>query len=158
MSLPIESATDECVELLRDLIRIPSVNPPGIREDAAGLDSTGAEARAAVYCAEVLAEAGIAAEVLEVAPGRGSCFARLPATVPNPEPPLILLSHVDVVPVDADGWTHDPFGGQLIDGHVWGRGAVDMKDMVAMELSVMLALKREQRALRRDVILAAVAD
>jgi acetylornithine deacetylase/succinyl-diaminopimelate desuccinylase-like protein len=151
-------ATDECVELLRDLIRIPSVNPPGIRDDAAGLDSTGGEARAAAYCAEVLTEAGIAAEVLEVAPGRGSCFARLPTTVPDPEPPLILLSHVDVVPVDAEAWTHDPFGGQLIDGQVWGRGAVDMKDMVAMELSVMLALKREQGELRRDVILAAVAD
>ena len=153
-----DRATDECVELLRDLIRIPSVNPPGIRDDAAGLDSTGGEARAAAYCAEVLAEAGIAAQVLEVAPGRGSCFARLPATVPDPEPPLILLSHIDVVPVDAEAWSHDPFGGQLIDGQVWGRGAVDMKDMVAMELSVLLALKREQRELRRDVILAAVAD
>jgi acetylornithine deacetylase/succinyl-diaminopimelate desuccinylase-like protein len=158
VSMEVEDATSECVELLRDLIRIPSVNPPGIRDDAAGLDSTGGEARAAAYCAEVLTEAGIEAQVLEVAPGRGSCFARLPATVPDPEPPLILLSHVDVVPVDAEAWTHDPFGGQLIDGQVWGRGAVDMKDMVAMELSVMLALRREQRELKRDVILAAVAD
>ncbi len=153
-----DRATDECVELLRDLIRIPSVNPPGVRDAAAGLDSTGGETRAAAHCTEVLNEAGIAAEVIEVAPGRGSCFARLPATVPDPEPPLILLSHLDVVPVDAEAWTHDPFGAQLIEGQVWGRGAVDMKDMVAMELSVMLALKREQRDLRRDVILAAVAD
>jgi acetylornithine deacetylase/succinyl-diaminopimelate desuccinylase-like protein len=153
-----EHATDECVELLRDLIRIPSVNPPGVSDDAAGLDSTGGELRAAAYCAEVLAEAGIAAEVLEVAAGRGSCFARLPATVGDPEPPLILLSHLDVVPVDAEAWRHDPFGAQLIEGEVWGRGAVDMKDMVALELAVMLALKREQRPLRRDVILAAVAD
>ncbi|HEY7847186.1 MAG TPA: hypothetical protein VIC83_03215, partial [Candidatus Limnocylindria bacterium] len=111
-----ERATDECVELLRDLIRIPSVNPPGIRDAAAGLDSTGGETRAAALCAEVLGEAGIAAEVLEVAPGRGSCFARLPASVPDPEPPLILLSHLDVVPVDAEAWTHDPFGAGLVDG------------------------------------------
>jgi acetylornithine deacetylase/succinyl-diaminopimelate desuccinylase-like protein len=153
-----ERATDECMELLRDLIRIPSVNPPGVPEGAAGLDSTGGETRAARLCAEVLGEAGIAAEVLEVAPGRGSCFARLPASVPDPEPPLILLSHLDVVPVDAEAWSHDPFGAQLVDGQIWGRGAVDMKDMVAMELAVMLALRRERRELRRDVILAAVAD
>jgi acetylornithine deacetylase/succinyl-diaminopimelate desuccinylase-like protein len=153
-----ERATDECVELLRDLIRIPSVNPPGVPDGAAGLDSTGGETRAARLCAEVLTDAGIAAEVLEVAPGRGSCFARLPASVPDPEPPLILLSHLDVVPVDADAWSHDPFGAELVDGQVWGRGAVDMKNMVAMELAVMLALTRERQELRRDVILAAVAD
>ena len=105
----------------------------------------------AAYCAEVLTAAGISAEVLEVG-GRGSCFARLPATVPDPEPPLVLLSHLDVVPVDADGWSRDPFGGELAEGQVWGRGAVDMKDMLAMELSVMLALRREGRhaAARRD--------
>src|SRR5690606_33091687 len=72
--------------------------------------------------------------------------------------PLVLLSHVDVVPVDAEAWTRDPFGGELVDGIVWGRGAVDMKDMVAMELSVMLALARAGADLKRDVIFAAVAD
>jgi acetylornithine deacetylase/succinyl-diaminopimelate desuccinylase-like protein len=61
---------------------------------------------------------------------------------PATEPPLILLSHVDVVPVDAESWSRDPFGGELVDGEVWGRGAVDMKNMVAMELGVMLALRR----------------
>ena len=67
-------------------------------------------------------------------PGAAACFARLPATVSDPQPPLVLLSHVDVVPVDAESWAHDPFGGELIDGVIWGRGAVDMKDMLAMEL------------------------
>jgi acetylornithine deacetylase/succinyl-diaminopimelate desuccinylase-like protein len=153
-----ERATAECVEHLRALIRIPSVNPPGTADGAAGLDSAGGETRAASYCAEVLTSAGIAAEVLEVAPGHGSCFARLPADVPDPEPPLILLSHLDVVPVDAEAWTRDPFGGELVDGVVWGRGAVDMKDMVAMELSVMLELHRSRTPLRREVIFAAVAD
>ena len=62
------------------------------------------------------------------------------------------------MPVDAESWSRDPFGGDLVDGVVWGRGAVDMKDMVAMELAVMLALKRSGADLRRDVIFAAVAD
>ena len=153
-----DRATDECVAFLRDLIRIPSVNPPGSPEGAAGRDSHGGETAASAYCAEVLTAAGIAAEVLETAPGRGSCFARLRAGVPHPGPPLILLSHVDVVPVDAEGWSRDPFGGELVDGFVWGRGAVDMKDMVAMELSVMLELHRAGAELRRDVIFAALAD
>jgi acetylornithine deacetylase/succinyl-diaminopimelate desuccinylase-like protein len=153
-----DRATDECVEHLRELIRIPSVNPPGLPEAAAGLDSLGGETAAAAYCAEVLSAAGIPAEVLEPVPGRGSCFARLPAGVPDPEPPLVLLSHVDVVPVDAEAWARDPFGGELVDGAVWGRGAVDMKDMVAMELGVMLALARSGVPLRRDVVFAALAD
>jgi acetylornithine deacetylase/succinyl-diaminopimelate desuccinylase-like protein len=157
VSLPVEDAIAECVQHLRALIRIPSVNPPGQSDGAAGRDSTGGETAAAAYCAEVLTSAGIAAEVLEVA-GRGSCFARMPAGVPDPEPPLILLSHLDVVPVDAESWSHDPFGAELADGEVWGRGAVDMKNMVALELSVMLALQRSAATLRRDVIFAALAD
>jgi acetylornithine deacetylase/succinyl-diaminopimelate desuccinylase-like protein len=157
-SIDWEGATSECVEHLRALIRIPSVNPPGIADGAAGRDSNGGETAAAAYCAGVLASEGIAAQVLETLPGRGSCFARLPATVPDPDPPLVLLSHVDVVPVDVESWSHDPFGAELIDGVVWGRGAVDMKDMVAMELSVMLALARARGDRRRDVIFAAVAD
>ena len=157
-SVDWELATGECVEHLRALIRIPSVNPPGLVDGAAGRDSNGAETAAAAYCAEVLTSAGISAQVLETLPGRGSCFARLPATVPHPDPPLVLLSHVDVVPVDVESWSHDPFGAELIDGVVWGRGAVDMKDMVAMELSVMLALVRAGTGRRRDVIFAAVCD
>ncbi|MGH2356656.1 MAG: M20/M25/M40 family metallo-hydrolase [Candidatus Limnocylindria bacterium] len=152
---------DECVEHLRALIRIPSVNPPGVAETAAGRDSNGAETAAARYCADVLAGEGIAAEVVEPIRGRGSCFARLTAAGgagAATEPPLILLGHLDVVPVDGESWSRDPFGGELIDGVVWGRGAVDMKDMVAMELAVMLALRRSGAELRRDVIFAAVAD
>ena len=150
---------DACVEHLRGLIRIPSVNPPdGGPDVAAGRDPSGGETAAAGYCADVLGDAGIAAEVIELTSGRGSCVARLRSTGPDTEPPLILLSHLDVVPVDAESWRRDPFGGELVDGMVWGRGAVDMKDMVAMELGVMLALKRSGAELRRDVIFAAVAD
>jgi acetylornithine deacetylase/succinyl-diaminopimelate desuccinylase-like protein len=153
-----ERMLDDCVEHLRELIRIPSVNPPGVPEAAAGLDSMGGELRAAAYCADVLTAAGIEAEVLEEAPGRGNCVARLPATGPETEPPLVLLNHIDVVPVDAAAWSRDPFGGELIDGVVWGRGAVDMKHMAAMELAVMLELHRSGAELKRDVIFAAVAD
>jgi acetylornithine deacetylase/succinyl-diaminopimelate desuccinylase-like protein len=150
---------DACVEHLRELIRIPSVNPPdGGPDVAAGRDPRGAETAAARYCAEVLAGAGIETEVVETVEGRGSCFGRLRAEGASTEPPLILLSHLDVVPVDAEAWSRDPFGGELIDGEVWGRGAVDMKNMVAMELEVMLALRRSGAELRRDVIFAAVAD
>jgi acetylornithine deacetylase/succinyl-diaminopimelate desuccinylase-like protein len=154
-----DRATEEVVEHLRALIRIPSVNPPdGGAELAAGRDPRGGETAAAQYCAEVLLGAGIHAEVLESEPGRGSCFARLPATVDDPQPPLILLSHLDVVPVEANAWSRDPFGGELTDGVVWGRGAVDMKDMVTMELGVMLALAGSNGDRRRDLIFAAVAD
>ena len=149
---------DRCVEDLRALIRIPSVNPPGVADTAAGRDTAGAETAAARYCADVLGGDGIETEVVELTPGRGSCFARLRATGQATEPPLILLSHIDVVPVDAESWTRDPFGAELVDGVVWGRGAVDMKNMVAMELGVMLALKRAGADLRRDVIFVAVAD
>ncbi len=150
---------DACIEHLRGLIRIPSVNPPGGGPDvAAGRDPSSGETTAARYCAEVLTGAGIDAEVVELTPGRGSCFARLEASGDTTEPPLILLSHLDVVPVDAESWSRDPFGADLVDGVIWGRGAVDMKNMVAMELGVMLALKRSGAELRRDVIFAAVAD
>jgi acetylornithine deacetylase/succinyl-diaminopimelate desuccinylase-like protein len=150
---------DACVTHLRELIRIPSVNPPdGGTDVAAGRDPLGGETAAARHCAAILDGAGIETEVVEITPGRGSAFGRLRATGPSTEPPLILLSHIDVVPVDAESWSRDPFGGELVDGVVWGRGAVDMKDMVAMELGVMLALKRSGAELRRDVIFAAVAD
>ena len=150
---------DACVEHLRELIRIPSVNPPdGGPDVAAGRDPRSGETAAARHCAEILGGAGIEAEVIELTPGRGSCIARIPAAGAATEPPLILLSHIDVVPVDAESWSRDPFGGDLVDGVVWGRGAVDMKNMVAMELGVMLALARSGAELRRDVIFAAVAD
>jgi acetylornithine deacetylase/succinyl-diaminopimelate desuccinylase-like protein len=153
-----DGATEECIGHLRELIRIPSVNPPGVAGTAADRDSAGGETAAARYCAEVLNGAGIAAEVIESIPGRGSCLARLRARRPERLAPLVLLGHLDVVPVEAEAWARDPFGGELIDGVVWGRGAVDMKDMVAMELSVMQALARDGVELRRDVVFAAVAD
>jgi len=106
---------------------------------------------------------------VEPFPGRGSIVARLRGDGTGGEP-LLLLSHLDVVPAEPEGWTHDPFGGDLAEGYVWGRGAVDMKSMVAMEVQVMRGLARAARkagrdpatdpipGLRRDVIFCSSAD
>ena len=151
-----EPAHDELVEHLRALLRLRTVNPPGD------------EILAARYLAAVLEDAGLASEVLEPFPGRGSVVARIRGDGTGGGP-LLLLSHIDVVPADEQHWTHDPFGGEVADGYVWGRGAVDMKSMVAMELEVMLLLARRAHeagrdpstdpvpGLRRDVIFAATA-
>jgi acetylornithine deacetylase/succinyl-diaminopimelate desuccinylase-like protein len=157
----LERSADELVETLRSLIRIPSINPPP--EDAPD-----GELRAARWIATALEDAGIAAEIHEPFPGRGSVTARLRGDGTGGEP-LLLLSHLDVVP-PADGWTHDPFAADIADGQVWGRGAVDMKHLVAMELTVMRMLAAEARAagrdpasdpvpgLTRDVLFASTAD
>ncbi len=155
------AAHDELVALLRDLIRIPSINPP---------DPPGPELDAAVFIADRLRAEGLDPEVLEPFPGRGNVVARLHGDGTGGDP-LLLLSHLDVVTAHAeDGWTHDPFAADVADGYVWGRGAVDMKQMVAMEMIVVALLARRARAagldpasdpipgLRRDVLFACTAD
>jgi acetylornithine deacetylase/succinyl-diaminopimelate desuccinylase-like protein len=152
-----ERAHEELVTGLRDLLRIRTVNPPGD------------EILAARHLEGVLADAGIPATVVEPFAGRGSIVARLRGDGTGGAP-LLLLSHLDVVPAPGNGWTHDPFGGDLADGYVWGRGAVDMKGMVAMEVAVLRLLAAEAQAagrdpasdpvpgLARDVIFASTAD
>jgi acetylornithine deacetylase/succinyl-diaminopimelate desuccinylase-like protein len=158
----LAAAGDELVETLRALIRIPSVNPPPA-------DAPDGETRAARWIADALADAGLRPEVLELVAGRGSVVGRLRGDGSGGEP-LLLLGHLDVVPAPAELWSRDPFGGDLADGHVWGRGALDMKDLVAMELTVVRMLAAEARAagrdpdadpvpgLRRDVVIATTAD
>lgn len=153
-------AHDGLVESLRTLIRIPSINPP---------DPVGPELEAARWIADALTAAGLRPEVVEPVRGRGSVLARLHGDGTGGEP-LLLLSHLDVVPAPPDGWSHDPFAGDVADGYVYGRGAVDMKDLVAMELEVVRLLADEARAagrdpasdpvpgLRRDVLFASTAD
>jgi acetylornithine deacetylase/succinyl-diaminopimelate desuccinylase-like protein len=138
----LDAAGSEVVETLRSLIRIPSVNPPPA-------DAPDGETRAARWIAEALDEAGLRPEVLELVPGRGSVAARLRGDGTGGEP-LLLLSHLDVVPAPSDGWTHGPFDGDVADGFVWGRGAVDMKHLVAEELTVVRMLAAEARAAGRD--------
>jgi len=158
----LEHSRERLVGTLRDLIRIPSVNPPTP-------DLPDGETRVARYLADALSEAGIAATVHEPIPGRASVTARLRGDGTGGAP-LLLLSHVDVVPAPPDRWTHDPFAADVADGYVYGRGAVDMKNLVAMELEVVRLLAARARAagrdpardpipgLRRDVLLAATAD
>ena len=156
-----EAAHGELVAFLRDLIRIPSINPP---------DPPGAELDAARFIAGVLRAEGLDPEVIESAPGRGNVTVRLRGDGTGGDA-LLLLSHLDVVPANAaDGWTHDPFAADVADGYVWGRGAVDMKQMVALETLVVLLLARRARAagldpardpipgLRRDVLYTCTAD
>ena len=154
-------AGEELVETLRDLIRIPSVNPPPPPGDG--------ELRAARYIASALEDAGLRPEIVEPVPGRGSVHARLRGDGTGGEP-FLLLSHLDVVPAPLDRWTYDPFDGRVADGYVYGRGAVDMKDMIALELGVVRLLAAEARAagrdpasdpipgLRRDVLITSTAD
>ena len=137
-----EAAHERLVEDLRSLIRIPSVNPPPA-------DAPDGETRAARAIAGMLEEMGLDAEVVEGFPGRGNVHARLRGDGTGGEP-LLLLSHLDVVPAPADGWTHDPFAADVADGYVWGRGAVDMKAMIALELGVVRRLVEETLAAGRD--------
>jgi acetylornithine deacetylase/succinyl-diaminopimelate desuccinylase-like protein len=136
--------TREAVEHLKRLIRIDTTNPPGN------------ERLAADYLAGVLDREGISYEIVESLPGRASLVARIRGN--GKKAPLLLNGHLDVVPTDAEKWQHDPFGAIEHDGCIWGRGAIDMKNMVAMSLVVLLTLKRAGVALERDVIFAAVAD
>ncbi len=136
--------TAEAIRHLRALLRLETVNPPGN------------ERLAAEYLAGVLRAEGFEPLVLESAPGRGNVIARLKGT--GEAAPLLLYSHTDVVPAEPAYWSHPPFAAEIADGFVWGRGAVDMKDTVAQQLTVMLLLKRLGVPLRRDVIFAATAD
>lgn len=141
-----------CVQLLQDLIRIPTVNL-GTREPGDGNERPAAD-RVAVF----LREAGIDCKIVESDPGRANLIARIKGT--GEKPPILLNAHLDVVEADASAWRHDPFSGDIIDGYVWGRGAIDMKHMAAMSACVMrlLAQGAAEAKLERDVIFTCVAD
>ncbi len=137
---------DEATRYLQDLIRIDTTNPPGN------------EIKAAEYLAGVLKREGIEPTILESAPGRGNLVARLKGD--GRAAPLLLMVHIDVVPAEADQWTHPPFGGDIADGFLWGRGTLDTKELAAMELMVLLMFKRDaaRKPLARDIIFMANAD
>jgi acetylornithine deacetylase/succinyl-diaminopimelate desuccinylase-like protein len=135
---------DAAVELFRDLLRAESFNPPGNTAEAAQI------------AAEQLRAAGAEPELLEAAPGHVNVVARLRGS--GDEPPLLLNAHLDVVPADADAWTHPPFAAEIADGYIWGRGAVDMKNMAAMSLATFRLLAEAGGPRRRDVIFVGVAD
>jgi acetylornithine deacetylase/succinyl-diaminopimelate desuccinylase-like protein len=140
----LKEVEEEVTHLLSNLIRINTTNPPGN------------ETEAAKYVAECLGRDDFKCELYESAPSRGSIITRLKGT--GEKPSLLLLSHLDVVAANAKEWSIDPFGGIIKDDFVWGRGALDMKGMTAIEVMTMKLLKRNNVKLKGDVILAATAD
>ncbi|MEV6176671.1 M20/M25/M40 family metallo-hydrolase [Streptomyces sp. NPDC052015] len=140
---------DEVVDLCRELIRFDTSNY--------GDHSGPGERKAAEWVAEKLAEVGLEPKIFESHPGRASTVARIEGEDPS-RPALLIHGHLDVVPANAADWTHDPFSGEVADGCVWGRGAVDMKDMDAMTLAIVRDRLRSGRRPPRDIVLAFLAD
>jgi len=135
---------EECRDHLINLIRINTVNPPGN------------EKAAAEYIAETLLAEGLKPEVLESTPGRANMVVKIKGD--GSARPLLMCGHLDVVGAEPRHWSHDPFGGAIAEGCIWGRGSLDMKNMLAMEMSAMLALARSGLTPSRDLIFCAVAD
>ncbi len=141
---PWDSFEREALEYLRALIRFDTSNPPGNERVATD------------FLAARLGAEAIASVLLEKEPGRANLVARLKGG--GAGAPLMLSSHTDVVPVEPARWSRAPFGAEVAEGCVWGRGAIDMKAKTAMDLGLVLALSRAGVALNRDLLLAAVAD
>jgi acetylornithine deacetylase/succinyl-diaminopimelate desuccinylase-like protein len=132
------------VELLRELLRVRTINPPGDEEGAAGLVET------------YLSDAGLETQILVSPEGRPNLIARLAG--PPDHPALVLLSHSDVVPVEEENWSRDPFGGELAEGFIWGRGALDMKSISVMHAVAAAELARSGHTTSREVIVVVAAD
>lgn len=141
-----DAAGDEAVDVLSRYLAVDTVNPPGN------------EARGVAFMVDILDREAIPWESVTHAPGRSSLIAWLDGG--DAEPPLCLLSHLDVVTSELEHWPVDrgPLSGVIADGAVWGRGALDMKGMGAIELMTLVQLRRLGVPLRRDVVLIAVAD
>ncbi|HEY1816535.1 MAG TPA: M20/M25/M40 family metallo-hydrolase [Kofleriaceae bacterium] len=142
MNLP--SLADDAKRLCQQLLRIDTTNPPGNERPAADL------------VAAALAEVGLQPELLEARPSRTNVVVRHRGT--GKRPPLLLTAHLDVVEADPAKWRRPPFSGDEHEGCLWGRGAIDMKNMAAMCTAIMRRLAASQSRLDRDVIFAAVAD
>ena len=144
----IKELEDEAVLLCQELIRFPSVNHG---------EGLGDEKAIAQYVANKLFEVGIKSELIESAPNRVNVVAKI-AGSDTTRPGLVLHGHLDVVPVTAEDWSVEPFSGQIKDGFIWGRGAVDMKDMDAMMLATVRMWKRIGYQPPRNILLIFFAD
>ena len=146
LSLPIDWLTveEEAANLLSRYIQFDTSNPPG------------SEAAAVEFLAQVLRERGFTPQVIESAPGRANLIVRLPGQ--GHELPCLLYAHADVVPAEAEGWSYPPFSGQISDGFVWGRGALDDKALGIIFLQALTLLKQFVPPLNRDIILLIAAD
>jgi acetylornithine deacetylase/succinyl-diaminopimelate desuccinylase-like protein len=147
---PGATSEAEVVELCRDLIRIDTTN-------TGDLATSAGERVAAEYVAGKLAEVGVQSRIYESAPGRASVVARIAGADPGRDA-LLVHGHLDVVPADPVEWSVHPFAGELRDGYIWGRGAVDMKDFDAMVLAVVRHWRRTGVTPARDIVLAFTAD
>ncbi len=134
----------EAADFLSAYVRINTTDPPGN------------ETAAARFVAAHFKQAGIESQVLESAPGRGIVVARLKGS--GKGRPIVLLSHLDVVPADPAGWKVPPFSGTIRDGYVWGRGAMDCKGVGAVYATAMIAMKRAGVTLKRDVVFLGTGD
>lgn len=142
-----DEVTQEAVDNLVHLIQIDTTNPPGN------------ELPAVLLIRDILLKSGFPQDsihILESAPGRANLVARIKGD--GSARPLLLSGHVDVVPAEKQFWSHDPFSGDIADGCVWGRGALDMKGLLVMYLQAFLLAQRSGLSLKRDLILAAIAD
>lgn len=137
------SLQEKAVEIFRSLLKINTVNPPGNEEEAI------------LYLKGVLEREGISCKVLLREPKRANLVARISG---GGEGPLILASHVDVVPFDREEWSVDPLSGVMKDGWIYGRGAVDMKHFVAMSTAVFLLAHSWRQLLNRDLVLVVTCD
>ena len=135
---------DEATKYLQEYIRINTVNPPGN------------EIEGARFFKRIFDRESIPCEIFEPSPGRGSILATLKGN--GKKKPILLVSHIDVVPVEKEGWEVDPFSGIIRDGYLYGRGAHDDKAMGIIEMMVLLILKRERVPLKRDILFLATAD
>ncbi|MET9853389.1 M20/M25/M40 family metallo-hydrolase [Streptomyces sp. NPDC006450] len=136
--------TTDPIPLLQQMIRFRGVNPPGN------------EGPCVRYVADIMRAAGADVQLLGSDPERPNLVARIPGA--GLAPPLLLHAHADVVPTDGQQWTHPPFEGNIIDGHVWGRGAIDMLGSLAMMISSLERLRAEGAAPAGDVVLAVSPD
>jgi len=137
------SIDDEAVTWLQEYLQVDTVNPPGN------------ESRAVDFYAKIFKKEGIEFNSAESAPGRGNIWARIKG---GDKPALILLQHTDVVPANMNFWTRPAFSGEIHEGYIWGRGALDMKGTGISQLAVFLSLHRSGLALNRDVVFLATAD
>lgn len=143
-AMPWEKYQDEAVRLLQEYLRVDTSNPPGD------------EAKAAEFFKRLFDEAGIPNTVYPYAPGRANLIAILKGD--GSERPLVLLNHMDVVHADPKNWRVPPFAGEIVNGELYGRGALDMKDEGLLQAMVMLVARRERMPLKRDLIFLATAD
>jgi len=134
----------EVTELLQELIRVDTTNPPGNETPAAEL------------LRSYLEDSGVSCELFAKIPERANLVARIPGRSDGPT--LLFLSHTDVVLANAAEWSADPFGGELRDGEIWGRGALDMKGQVAAEAVAIASLAREGFEPAGDLVFCATAD